>query len=79
MLGRRADIALFGVGAVTGGLPSHVYSAGYLDGATLTGDLNLSTTSSYVRFINGANFTGTNATFANSSHLRWQQRACQSR
>ena len=29
---RRADIALFGVGAVTGGLPSHVYSAGYLDG-----------------------------------------------
>jgi DNA-binding transcriptional regulator LsrR (DeoR family) len=28
---RRADIALFGVGAVTGGLPSHVYSAGYLD------------------------------------------------
>jgi DNA-binding transcriptional regulator LsrR (DeoR family) len=30
---RRADIALFGVGAVTGGLPSHVYSAGYLDEA----------------------------------------------
>lgn len=28
---RRADIALFGVGAVHGGLPSHVYSAGYLD------------------------------------------------
>lgn len=28
---RRADIALFGVGAVSGGLPSHVYSAGYLD------------------------------------------------
>jgi DNA-binding transcriptional regulator LsrR (DeoR family) len=28
---RRADIALFGVGAVAGGLPSHVYSAGYLD------------------------------------------------
>lgn len=28
---RRADIALFGVGAVGGGLPSHVYSAGYLD------------------------------------------------
>ena len=27
----RADIALFGVGAVTGGLPSHVYSAGYLE------------------------------------------------
>lgn len=28
---RRADIALFGVGAVSGGLPSHVYSAGYLE------------------------------------------------
>jgi DNA-binding transcriptional regulator LsrR (DeoR family) len=28
---RRADIALFGVGAVSGGVPSHVYSAGYLD------------------------------------------------
>lgn len=30
---RRADIALFGVGAVSGGLPSHVYSAGYLEPA----------------------------------------------
>lgn len=28
---RRADIALFGVGALHGGLPSHVYSAGYLE------------------------------------------------
>ncbi|NCT91688.1 MarR family transcriptional regulator [Cellulomonas sp. APG4] len=28
---RRADIALFSVGAVSGGVPSHVYSAGYLD------------------------------------------------
>lgn len=28
---RRADIALFGVGALHGGVPSHVYSAGYLD------------------------------------------------
>ncbi len=27
----RADIALFSVGAVAGGVPSHVYSAGYLD------------------------------------------------
>lgn len=27
----RADIALFSVGAVSGSLPSHVYSAGYLD------------------------------------------------
>lgn len=28
---RRADIALFSVGALSGGLPSHVYSAGYLE------------------------------------------------
>lgn len=28
---RRADMALFSVGAVSGGVPSHVYSAGYLD------------------------------------------------
>jgi DNA-binding transcriptional regulator LsrR (DeoR family) len=28
---RRADIALFGVGALGGQVPSHVYSAGYLD------------------------------------------------
>lgn len=27
----RADIALFSVGALAGGLPSHVYSAGYLE------------------------------------------------
>ncbi|PJJ77390.1 transcriptional regulator [Sediminihabitans luteus] len=28
---RRADVALFSVGAISGGLPSHVYSAGYLE------------------------------------------------
>ncbi|WP_425498908.1 sugar-binding transcriptional regulator [Oerskovia flava] len=28
---QRADVALFSVGAVSGGVPSHVYSAGYLD------------------------------------------------
>ncbi|MCL3863095.1 sugar-binding transcriptional regulator [Actinotalea sp. K2] len=33
---RRADIALFGVGAVSGGVPSHVYSAGYLDSEDVT-------------------------------------------
>jgi DNA-binding transcriptional regulator LsrR (DeoR family) len=27
----RADIALFSVGAISGGLPSHVYAAGYLE------------------------------------------------
>ncbi len=27
----RADVALFGVGSLTGTLPSHVYSSGYLD------------------------------------------------
>ncbi|MFH8251970.1 sugar-binding transcriptional regulator [Microbacterium sp. B2969] len=32
-LQRRADIALFGVGALSGEVPSHVYSAGYLDAA----------------------------------------------
>ncbi|WP_149204030.1 sugar-binding transcriptional regulator [Actinotalea subterranea] len=32
----RADIALFGVGAVGGGLPSHVYAAGYLDAEDIT-------------------------------------------
>jgi DNA-binding transcriptional regulator LsrR (DeoR family) len=30
---RRADIAVFSVGAVAGAVPSHVYSAGYLDDA----------------------------------------------
>ncbi|WP_250445041.1 sugar-binding transcriptional regulator [Actinotalea sp. C106] len=33
---RRADIALFSVGAVSGGVPSHVYSAGYLDAEDVT-------------------------------------------
>jgi deoxyribonucleoside regulator len=28
---RRADIVLFSIGAVAGEVPSHVYSAGYLD------------------------------------------------
>ena len=28
---RRADIAVFSVGALAGAVPSHVYSAGYLD------------------------------------------------
>jgi DNA-binding transcriptional regulator LsrR (DeoR family) len=32
---RRMDIALFGVGALGGQVPSHVYSAGYLDGNDL--------------------------------------------
>ena len=32
---RRADIALFSVGAVAGAVPSHVYSAGYLDDADI--------------------------------------------
>jgi deoxyribonucleoside regulator len=30
-LQRRADIALFGIGALSGEVPSHVYSAGYLE------------------------------------------------
>lgn len=30
-LQRRADIALFGIGALAGEVPSHVYSAGYLE------------------------------------------------
>ena len=32
---RRTDIALFGVGALGGQVPSHVYSAGYLDDSDL--------------------------------------------
>jgi deoxyribonucleoside regulator len=32
---RRADIALFSIGAVAGAVPSHVYSAGYLDDADI--------------------------------------------
>ncbi len=32
---RRADIALFGVGALGGQVPSHVYSSGYLDESDL--------------------------------------------
>jgi DNA-binding transcriptional regulator LsrR (DeoR family) len=32
----RADIALFSVGALTGGLPSHVYAGGYLEPEDLT-------------------------------------------
>ena len=31
----RADIAVFSVGAVAGAVPSHVYSAGYLDDADI--------------------------------------------
>lgn len=31
----RADVALFGVGALAGQVPSHVYSAGYLDDADI--------------------------------------------
>ena len=34
-LQRRADIALFSVGALSGEVPSHVYSAGYLDAADI--------------------------------------------
>ncbi|BEP15061.1 sugar-binding transcriptional regulator [Acidothermaceae bacterium B102] len=30
-LQQRADVVLFGIGAVEGGVPSHVYSAGYLE------------------------------------------------
>ncbi len=32
---RRVDIAIFSVGAVAGSVPSHVYSAGYLDDADI--------------------------------------------
>src|SRR5690606_1930823 len=38
-------------GTIAAGALTFTTSAGYLDGATLTGDLNLSTASSYVRFI----------------------------
>jgi DNA-binding transcriptional regulator LsrR (DeoR family) len=30
-LQHRADVALFSVGALSGGIPSHVYAAGYLE------------------------------------------------
>lgn len=32
---RRADLAIFGVGALAGTVPSHVYAAGYLDDADI--------------------------------------------
>ncbi len=34
-LQRRLDVAVFGVGSLHGGVPSHVYTAGYLDAAEL--------------------------------------------
>ncbi len=48
-------------------------SGGYLNGVSLTGNLDLSTTSSYVYFQGGTNFTGTTATLGNSAFVYWQQ------
>ncbi|HEY8993065.1 MAG TPA: PEP-CTERM sorting domain-containing protein, partial [Lacunisphaera sp.] len=60
-------------GTIATGALGFTTSGGYLDGTTLNGDLNLSVSSSYVRFLNGTNFTGTNATLANNTGLYWQQ------
>ncbi|HND60224.1 MAG TPA: PEP-CTERM sorting domain-containing protein [Opitutaceae bacterium] len=48
-------------------------SGGYLNGVTVTGDLNLSPTSAYVYFQGGTSFTGANALIANSAFIYWNQ------
>ncbi|MDB6092893.1 MAG: autotransporter outer rane beta-barrel protein [Verrucomicrobia bacterium] len=65
-------------GTITGGtVPSSALlfttSSGYLDGVSITGDLNLPTTGSYVYFRSGTGFTGANVNFGTSSSLYWQQ------
>ncbi|MBK8858879.1 MAG: PEP-CTERM sorting domain-containing protein [Opitutaceae bacterium] len=60
-------------GTIAAGALTFTTSSGYLDGVSLTGDLNLGTASSGVRFLNGTAFTGANATFANNAYLYWQQ------
>jgi hypothetical protein len=47
-------------------------SGGYIDNASIAGDLTISP-SGYVRFQNGANFTGSNATIGSNSYLYWGQ------
>jgi hypothetical protein len=59
-------------GTIAAGALGFTSSGGYLDGATLTGDLSLGA-SSHVRFINGASFTGSNATLGANSTVYWQQ------
>ena len=59
-------------GTVAAGAVAFTNSGGYLDGATLTGDLSLPA-NTYVRFVNAATFTGTNLNLAANSGIYWQQ------
>jgi len=60
-------------GTIAAGALTFTSSGGYLDGATLTGNLNLATASTHVRMINGASYTGTGISLANYSGIYWQQ------
>ncbi len=59
-------------GTIANGALSFTNYGGYLDGASLSGNLTLPT-SAYVRLINAAGFTGSTATLGNYASLYWQQ------
>ena len=59
-------------GTVASGALAFTSSGGYLDGATLNGNFTLPA-SAYVRFANGASFSGTTATLGTNSGLYWEQ------
>jgi len=59
-------------GTVAANALTFTSSGGYLDNVTLNDNLTLPT-SSYVRFTNGTNFTGTSATLGTNSGIYWGQ------
>jgi hypothetical protein len=59
-------------GTIAANALTYTSSGGYLDGATLSGDLAVPS-SANVRFTNGAGFTGANATLGTSAGAYWQQ------
>ncbi|HYC72907.1 MAG TPA: PEP-CTERM sorting domain-containing protein [Opitutaceae bacterium] len=59
-------------GTIAAGALAFTNGGGYLDGASLAGDLSLPD-SAYVRFRNGAGFSGANATFEANAGLFWEQ------
>jgi hypothetical protein len=59
-------------GTIAAGALTFTGSGGYLDGTTLADNLTLPA-NAYVRFTNGASFTGANATFGANAGMYWQQ------
>jgi hypothetical protein len=59
-------------GTIAANALSFTTSGGYLDNVSLLDDLTLGA-SHFVRFINGASFTGANATLAGNAGIYWQQ------